>query len=192
MITLDHESHIYYDGDRAIKSVSQILSEANQVDTRFYTEEGCERGSAVHDGTVAIDSGDLCAEDFNGTELYMYLIAYEKFLKDFTPKWEKIEEIVYCKNLDYGCTVDRVGTINDKPFTVDLKSGGPSFWHGLQLNAYDLAMNKVNSKRILFLKKNGSYSFSADHSGESFDGPMYRDYWISIAKKNLYDTRYLK
>lgn len=192
MIKLDHDSHVYYDGDKKIKSVSQILSEAGQVDTRWYTEAGCNRGSAVHEASQAIDEDGMSADDFKGSEIHPYLIAYEKFLNDYNPEWTFIEKLLFCEQLVYAGTADRGAIIKGKEYTIDLKSGGPSFWHGLQLNAYDIAQNKRTEKRILFLMKNGNYKLTDNHRGENFDSQMYRDYWIAIAKKNYYDELYLK
>lgn len=192
MIKLDHETHIYSDGNKIIKSVSQILDESGHVDKRFYTKDGCDRGSSVHDGTVAIDEGIMTSGDFEHSEIFPYLVAYEKFLVDFRPKWAMIEKLVYCKQLNYAGTLDRAGTVNsyDK-FIVDIKSGGPSFWHGLQLNAYDIAMNENNHKRILFLRKDATYRLVEAYKTDNFNDSMFRDYWIAIAKKNYYDEVYL-
>jgi hypothetical protein len=162
--------------------------------TRHSTKRVEHRGgTAVHEATEAIDRGDLEFDDFEGEEIFPYLEAYEAFKEDTGIIYTGIEVQVIHKHLGYAGTLDRIGEIKGEKYLIDIKTGaGKSFWHGLQLAAYDGCLDGNHRRRILFLNKNGKYSFVDGWKNIKFSSPMWTDYWISIATKHMYDREYLK
>ena len=191
MITFEAGIHTYKENGLVIPSVTQILKAAGQIDDRFYQKSGTDRGSDVHDATAAIDNGDLDVEDFSQESFFPYLEAYRNFKRDTGVKIEEVELLVSNPRLHYAGTLDRIGIINGKYFLFDIKTGkGKSFWHGLQLAAYEACCNPME-KRILFLGDNGKYSFEDGWKHIKFSDPMWRSYWGAIATKHYFDRTYL-
>ncbi len=191
MITFDPFAHEYRNDGKLYPSVTQILKDGGYIDTRWYAESGRDRGSQIHEATEGIDRGDFKIEMFEGSEIFPWLLAYEKFKKESGCEVLEIEKIVSHNGLEYAGTLDRILKINGDIFLADLKTGtSRSFWHGLQLAAYKKCLGNESIKsRILFLKKTGKYSLSDGVDGHSFDSTMFRDYWDAIAKKSYYDRK---
>lgn len=130
-IEFDAEKHEYTWEGQKIPSVSDILA---PLSAERYAEinpavlqQAAARGTAVHEICEAMDYG-LDPEIEPGLEGYAQ--AYSDFLRDYFPKWELIEQIVYYRvngevytapPLFCG-TVDRYGTIDDKPAVLDIKT----------------------------------------------------------------------
>lgn len=191
MVSFDPGTHTYKDGDQEIPSVTQLLKAAGQIDDTWYQPAGTERGSAVHDATAAIDNGDLDLSAFIDADYYPYVAAYMKFKEDTGVEILDVEKRVHHPAMGYAGTLDRIGIINGQKMLFDLKTGkAKSFWHGLQLTAYEACLEPME-KRILFLGDNGKYSFVSSWKTIPFSHGMWRSYWGSIATKAKYDRIYL-
>jgi hypothetical protein len=73
-------------------------------------------------------------------------------------QYSAIEQILYHKKLMYAGTCDRIGILDGKRVVLDLKTGRPEPWHGIQLSAYELCLPYEGSIRTaLYLKSDGNY-----------------------------------
>lgn len=169
----DADGHRYYlDGDE-IPSLSSLLKQDGLVDTSFMTDEGRDRGTAVHALCTTLDLGaDLpSVEDYRG-----YVAAYEAALEALRPEWECIEEAEVSRRWRFGCRPDRVGTVYGVPSIVELKTGGKEPWHGLQLALQAIAVSErtlLPSDRyqriVIYLKDTGRYSVEIPKSPRDYD-----------------------
>lgn len=195
-IIFDPISHTYTVDDQRLDSVTTILKEEGFIDDTWYQKSGTDRGSAVHEATAAIDRGDLTAADFEGTEIYPYLEAWELFKIDtgFIP--EIIEQPMVNTTLMYAGTLDRFGTWNDDTkIIIDIKSGAHELWHGLQLAAYSAFpdLKGVENRRVVRLKKTGKYAVDyKDKAIGHYDHKSWDEVWRVLVLSRLYKKRYCK
>lgn len=157
------EEHRYFLGDKELPSVSRILKavfpkEFERVIDPWYAE----RGTAVHEATRLHDQGVL-DETTVDQEVMPYLSAYRKFLSETGFKPIHIESSLSSEIHGFAGTPDRVGDLNGRRVLIDLKSGGPQWWHKYQLAGYAVLCQEVYREEHiedrfgLYLKSNGTY-----------------------------------
>lgn len=201
-IEFDAEKHEYTWEGQKIPSVSDILA---PLSAERYAEinpavlqQAAARGTAVHEICEAMDYG-LDPEIEPGLEGYAQ--AYSDFLRDYFPKWELIEQIVYYRvNGDvytapplFCGTVDRYGTIDEKPAVLDIKTYASlttdsmisascqtamyagAIFDDIRDNIIKKAQLSLSVVRyLLHLKKDGSYrlvNLNNFDKERGFDGP---------------------
>jgi hypothetical protein len=187
-VRFDPELHKYTNvaTGEYIPGVTSLLKKYGWIDTRFYTVAGRDRGTSIHDFTVHIEEGKITSEDYRLTDYYPYLCAYEKFLVDFKWQSEYMEEPLHNEQLDYCGILDRAGKGHKQRILLDIKTGGKSNWHGLQLAAYADPHFKKYDRRVLRLKPNGDYTLdSRGHLG-NFSDPIWDEAWRNIALADFY------
>ncbi len=161
MVKFDPHTHTYSVGSEILSSITQILFAEGFIDPFWYTADGRDRGSIIHEVTCLYDNGDLI-EDEILAEYIPYLQAYKSFLKDTGFKVLESEAPRYHKTLRYAGTPDRIGEMGKYMAVVDIKSGAVELWHKLQLAAQaefvKQDFNVVMVKRYgLQLKSDSSY-----------------------------------
>lgn len=141
--------------------VTGVLAAMGFVDTRWFTELGRDRGSAVHAACEYDDAGDLDETTVDPMVL-PYLEGWRKFRKHAQPRWTAIEKRVSNETWRYTGTPDRVGTIGGKHVVVDIKSGAKDSWHRLQLAAYQGCMEDPFRFERWVVRLTGAGKFSLD------------------------------
>lgn len=185
MLKFDPETHIYTYNDVVVPSVTQVLKEAGIVDYDGIDPDVMERarirGQDVHELCQWDDEGTL---DENGAddEYRGYLEAWRKFKKETGFVCEKIEYPVYNSIYAYAGTLDRLGSIGEELWLLDIKTGQMQAWTALQTMAYlmaleyDAVVKKSNLGRKrggVELRKDGTYRF------EKFTQYKDRDVFLS-------------
>lgn len=150
--------HRYWLADRELISVTTALKGAGLIDAAWFSEEAAARGTYVHEACDLIDLNNLSAvEPF----CEGYVTAYRAFLSDAKPLWELIEHGVCDPIQGYAGTLDRAGYLAGAWAVLDIKTGPPAPWHGLQLAAYArlaLSQDGLKPKRFdLYLSDTGTY-----------------------------------
>ena len=158
------EEHVYLVDGVAKPSVTTIISPITSAHYGAIKPVAVEtariRGSFVHEATQLIDYGFQPEIPY---EVAGYVKAYLSFLRDYSPEWHGIEEIVYDDIADVCGTVDRYGIIDGKYAVVDIKAqNSPSVENRISVCAqtaeYARALKKPDAKRYgLFLKSDGKY-----------------------------------
>lgn len=198
MIQFREEDHTYWDGDKQLPSVTQILDilsyqEFGNID-KSTLEYASRRGTAIHEATEALDLG--FPADVDG-ETEPYLRAYMDFTRDYaTPSWQGIEDLVYCD--EYAGTCDRHGHIGDMEVVLDIKTvGSPNRLTYvkvcIQTYLYSLCLGYANPKLFaLFLRKDGTYRLF--DCLKWWHGNMSIDLWTASSKlvKTYYFIQSLK
>ena len=164
MLTRDSD-HVYRAGDVELPSVTQVIRAAGLMgDTSHYTDEARDRGTAIHLALEYFDQGNL-DEDALDPMLRPYLDAYRCFCRDYQPTWTLVEAMRYDSTLRYAGTIDRAGRLKGEkyPYVVDIKSGGPASWHGIQTAAYKLLVradldSPIVARAGLYVKPDGRYT----------------------------------
>lgn len=161
-IVFDPFNHTYMIDGQILPSVTEItrfLAYDYKSLQPWAAEIAARRGTAVHEACMLIDYGE---EPEENSEITGYLVAYRRFLSDYSPQWKGIEQPLGSLQSGYAGTVDRYGTINDIPCIVDLKTGQkhvPALT--AQLNGYWwlLLKRKFEAEKLygLYLRNDGTY-----------------------------------
>ena len=168
-IEFDEEKHEYRVGGVKYPSVTEIIRPISAVfgggAPETVIQTAAARGSMVHE---ALEEYDLCGSAEYFAEIEGYVKAYLKFLRDYAPEWEGVEEKVY-NPLDGVCgTLDRRGVIGKQTYIIDLKTNtAPSapqyFSVCAQTWAYARAKYGAGAggvrRAAVYLKSNGEYRF---------------------------------
>ena len=165
-VVFDAEAHTYTWQGRVIPSVTSRIAAAGLLGAgaQFYTPASAARGTRVHLACAEYDHGR--AATLPETERG-YLDSYTFWHQMMAPRWSHIEQPQYSVTHDTAGTADRVGTMNGQPLIVDLKTGSPASWHGLQLAMYDLLYDDVKPQQrrrlALYLRKDGRLAQSVEY-----------------------------
>ncbi len=121
------ETHSYLDietGDE-IAHITGLLLRSGWVDDRFFTEEGSERGTAVHGMTAQYDLGSHDVEAFRGQRYVGYLLSHVKAVSMIKPTWITIEQPRVHPTLRFGGRPDREAILWGIRSVLEGKSGEP-------------------------------------------------------------------
>lgn len=155
LIDFDPRSHVYKVDGRCVPSVTQVIKRAGLMNDEWYNEEACQRGKYVAEATQLMDLGTL-DEDTLDPLLRPYLDAWEAFLTDSRCEVIAIEHTVFNPTYHYAGTIDRWVSWNGKETIIDIKTGQPEAWHGLQTAGYALCFTKLAMQRAcVYLSDSG-------------------------------------
>lgn len=123
VLTFDEAAHKYYIDGAEVPSVTQacaLLTAEKYGAGQAVVKQAGRRGTAVHEICELIDYG--AEPDEIEPELVGYVKAYMDFLRDYRPKWERIEWQVSHPLLGFAGTLDRYGIVEGKYTIVDIKT----------------------------------------------------------------------
>lgn len=188
----DEETHRYSMAGVSVPSVTQILTLAGHIETRWFNESAAERGRRVHAIAERIDrlqqgEGAAFSERDVPEEIGGEVEAYCAFVRDYRPEYDGIERAFWHPTLRYGGRPDRSlrrllgrGALG----TLELKTGAEADWHGLQLAGYE-RLRPRGSRWVCYLGKNGRYKMrqvtKADDHMEFLRA--LRDVWATWAAR---------
>lgn len=156
----DADTHTYRIDGKEVPSVTQVLKEAGLVDTRWYTEEGRERGERIHIITEMYDQGILLERQV--PEMYRgYLAAWKKFLRESGAEVLENESVVWNAVLGYAGMMDRLVAWNKLDAILDIKGGGVGKWECIQTAGYAGARDPRRpppQRFAIHLRSNGAYT----------------------------------
>jgi hypothetical protein len=144
--------------------VTDILRDSGLVDAQWFTDAARDRGTATHLAAQYHDEGRL-DRDSIAPEWAGQLAAYELFLKEQRAEVLEVEQFTMNNLHRYCGTYDRVLALPGRSphFMVDIKNGGTSPWHRIQLAAYvnsrSLVEQGYTKRANLYLKPNGRYQW---------------------------------
>ena len=146
MLTFDEPTHTYRWDGRRVPSVTQLLEHLHSFAgvPLAILLEAQQRGTYVHQMCELYDRGELDEQQNAHVAggLYVgYLDAWKRFIDDFAPNWEAIEERGYSRAHGFAGTKDRRGGFERRHtgsrWVCDIKTGRQAHrvW-GLQTAAY--------------------------------------------------------
>lgn len=153
----DDATHTYTMRGIRHRSVTQTLTDAGLIDTRYYTDDACARGTRIHkaielwDGCKAPEQMGLGATDLG------YWRAYTDWLAESQTRTVAREQRV-----NFG-HVDLVGVSRAQRLGVyDFKTGPEADWHSAQIVAYwQLVRSTIGEPDLdawlIYLRGNGRY-----------------------------------
>lgn len=141
--------------------VTEVLAKAGLVDTTWYTEEACERGTAVHEATALYDEGALDESQPWGDDVALgRLEGWKRFVSECDVEVIESEFEVRHDRLGYIGHADRLIYWNGAVWIIDIKPANEERWHPIQLAAYQQAwkeMKDVTAKRANVYLDAGKY-----------------------------------
>jgi len=177
----DSESHEYFFRGKAIPSVTQVLQGEGVIDTTWFSEEGANRGTAIHRLTETYDNDLPC--DVEDLKKYKpYLDAYISFVEESGFRVLCCEQSVCSAKLQYAGTLDRLGIINGTWSVLDIKTGSYQKWWGLQTSAYLYAL--LESLNMSFMS-----SLEVDFSGLIKEIGLVKRFSLELRKNGTYGLR---
>ncbi len=187
------ESHTYFLGDKVLPGITGILKSCGYVDPTYYTEDARNRGSHVH---LAIKFLNKQTLDWGSViDRYIgYVIAYEKFVRDWNLKIRFFEVPLYHPDLLFGGTPDLVGTCLDNvPCIVEIKTGPVRKWTALQTAAQELLVRAWDDDKSIryrrwgvCLNADGTYSKPVPFNEWDRDEVVFRNLNSVVQHRELY------
>jgi hypothetical protein len=138
--------------------VTEILKDSGEIDSRWFTAEARERGSAVHKLAQRYANGERVDDLGRPLESLEYVNALAAWFRDKKVYAIATEQMIEgCVNgHKYAGTFDLLAEIGGKRVLVDYKTGAGMKWHPAQIAAYALAVNPDRCI-MLHLKADGGY-----------------------------------
>lgn len=158
-LRFDEALHRYSLDGRELISVTQALTEAGFIDTRWFTDEAALRGTYVHAAIAMHADGDL-AEASIDPLLRPYFDAYLSFRLESGFDVAACEERVYDEAAGYAGTLDLRGQFPNQSGVdvIDIKTGSIPAWVGYQTAAYARLVAGAPRRRwALNLRGDGTY-----------------------------------
>lgn len=174
----DAAEHAYYVDGVRLPSITQMLESAGWTDSRWFTEESCQRGTQVHSLTADYDLGALdvgsCVSRYRG-----YLLSHVAAMGVVKPDILAVEEPAI-SSLGFGGRPDRVIRAWGIVSILEGKSGGPEKAHSVQTalqsilvaSTYHLPPEAL-SRLCLYWKPTGKYKLE-EHTDPRDFGEAYR------------------
>lgn len=134
--TFDAAAHRYAVGAVCVPGLHAVLrAGGHEEGGGWFTQEHQARGAAVHAATLTYDlTGDVLVLPAAWAG---YLAAYVALRAALRCRWRWAEHPRVHRRLRYASILDRVGRVNGHPAVVELKTGYPAPWHGVQLAGAD-------------------------------------------------------
>ncbi len=153
-------------GSRQVPGYSEICAAIGVTKPNpFYTEDGRERGSAVHEWASFIAQGKITKADPDG-RIKARVDQFRRFIRDTRFVLAGTETPMYDPVAGFACTPDLWGSIGVWSWVIDVKTGGKQKSHALQTSAQSVAL-KANGfraqKRGVAYLKDGNYRL-IDHA----------------------------
>jgi hypothetical protein len=162
-LVFDAQTHRYSLHGRTLCGVTAAIKSAGLIEDRWFSEQATVRGAYVHQALEYLDAGVLDDTTID-PQIAGYVEAYRRFLRDTSLGPVLLNEARLCDAvLGFAGTVDRVRSIHDRHAVIDIKSGTPAPWHGVQLAAYadlvKVAFSWPTLNRYgLYLRPDGTYA----------------------------------
>ena len=171
----DADTHTYWVDGASVDFPTRLMQEAGLVGSAsFFTAAARDRGTRVHAATEAADRGDPDGVGLPAAERG-YLESYLVWKTMVQPVWDLIETPRYSAEYRLAGTADRIGRLGGstgRQVIVDLKTGAPQKFHGLQLAFYDLVYPPpmTRDRVCLYLRRDGKCAQSVTYrSTDDYD-----------------------
>ena len=166
-LTFFDDKHVYEIDGQKIPSVSEIMRFASRevyagID-QWRLDNAADRGTRVHDATLAIDANGSVDVD---ADIAQYAEAYVRFLKKFRPHYIASELALADTRRWFAGRLDRCAIINKKCVLLDIKTSArvETRLVQAQLTAYAWLWErnrpeKLDELYVLHLMGDGTFRF---------------------------------
>lgn len=141
-LTFQEAGHRYFLDGVEIPGNTSMLKAAGLIDDTRFTPESRDRGIRVHDAVWFEDEGALDWSTVREEEKPR-VEAFQDFKLKTGWRSDVNEALVHSETLRFATRPDLVGVMEGARWTVNVKTGDPSKWVGLQLAGEEIAINEV-------------------------------------------------
>lgn len=153
----DEETGTFRVETEELPSVTRCIKTAGMMHLWPGMTEAAWRGQYVHHCCYLLDEDDLVRNSVD-PRYDGYVQAYERFKVETGFRVELNEVRVWHEKYRYAGALDRTGILAGRRVLIDLKTGPPADWWGLQTAAYSECLPERPERRYcLQLSKNGTY-----------------------------------
>ena len=157
MLKFDAKAHTYTYNGKLVPSVTQIISAAGLSDysdiPASILKVAADVGTDIHTACAEFDRGGSMPKN---ELLAEYVQGWAKFVRDFSAKWQYVEQFRYNARYGYAGTPDRLGYVNDRWTVIDIKTGAPAKWHRVQTAGYAMfSTSNIPYRMAVYLKPGG-------------------------------------
>lgn len=172
----DDHSYTALDTGEELPHVTGMLETCGITDSTFYTDDGKERGTAVHKLTADYDLGAMdlpaCVSRYRP-----YLLGHATAMAILKPEILAVEESIVHPVYRFGTRPDRVWRLAGVLAVCDEKSGPPDSSHMIQtaLQAINVSVEHDNippemiERYALYLTPKGKFTLVQHKSRKDFD-----------------------
>jgi hypothetical protein len=174
----DAHRHEYIDAltGQVLPHITGMLQEAGEIDDRWFTEESCERGTAVHRLTADYDLGVIEDLATLTTRYKPYLLSHVACVNIVPHDFQHIEEPLVSPVHRFGGRPDRVGTMWNIAAVVEGKTAQPDPSHRVQTALQAILVEpllRVPAEHIvrygLYWKKDGKFKLEEHTNRHDFN-----------------------
>lgn len=200
------ETHTYYLGEKILPSITGIIKQCGYVDTQWYTQASRIRGTQVHRAIQYLNEGDLdwdallsnyeaaAIKDPDAENIPGYVMAYEKFVKDWNLKVRLFEKPLFHPELQFAGTPDIDGRVlDDVPAIIELKTGPIMPWVALQTIAQEMLVrvwdDPFSPRRRRFglkLNSDGTYNKPVEFTNFMLDEMVWKSLVFTVNARESY------
>jgi hypothetical protein len=170
-----------WDTPKKVPRVTSILHAAGCMGGQWWTPESRDRGTRVHYATRLLDEGKLNWDGLTDEER-PYVEAWQAFKAENDVQIRSIEQFAVDELYRFAGRFDRVAilrALHGGLWVLDIKTGTPDPWHGLQLAAYARLLQQSSAQNPyragVYLQDNGRYKFA------EYSDPTDFTEWDAIA-----------
>lgn len=163
-VLFDPIEHTYALDGKQYPSVTQVIKAAGLIDDSWFTPEGAIRGTYVAEATALYDRGELDESSVDPI-IMPYVEAWRRFRRESSYWPIEIETPMVNSMIGFAGTPDRErGMMNGRPVGIDIKTGGRSDWHDVQVGGYSMLSDSTpRTWFCCYLADDGTYRlFAAD------------------------------
>lgn len=171
------EGHEYFIEGNKVASVTEVLKSVGFIDDTYYTQEGKDRGTAVHLTCEYWVKGVLDESSIH-PEILPYFEAFVRWFDENVEDVYLVERSLFDPLLHIGGTVDYLFKLkHSNALTVfDLKSGSIEFWAAYQTAGYQEMIRQLTTKKLNLNRMVLRVTNQGKYFPKSFDDP--NDYGI--------------
>jgi len=142
----NEEEHLYSVNGRVIPGTTRVLSHCGLIDYSmvrpYLLEQKKILGKNVHAATHFYDDNESLDWSTVRDEEKPYVDAWVEFrqITGFTPLLREYRDIMIVNGMKYGTTLDAFGFLFKELADIELKTGEPQSWHGLQTAAHVMGL----------------------------------------------------
>lgn len=168
------ETHVYSRDGVRVPGVTDVMVASGLIDTRgpWFTAWHRQRGEYVHEATALDDRGEL-DEDTLDPAILPYVLGWREFLKTTGSEILDIERVVENTVYPYAGKLDRLVMLGGRRFVLDIKTGQPERWHGVQLAGYAGCFDAPPLRMGVYLDGDGDGDFHLKQYSDSHDWNVF-------------------
>lgn len=174
----DHHDHTYSVEGAVVPHITGMLLQVGEIDDTWFTEEACDRGTAVHDLTASYDLGALDPRTLV-SKFRNYVLAHVAAMQVLRPTHLAVEEPEVHPSHRFGGRPDRVMKVARVLTVYEVKSGAKEKSHQIQtalqaiLIAWRYRLQPHMIQRMAgYYTNTGRYSLELHRNRADFDRAM--------------------